>query len=108
MAKTANQIYLKKSETVIIIIQKLSYRRLTDTSNFYKRTAITAYPINTIMAPLYLVNQLQNENGVGGFSTVTYSYKDALIHKAGKGFLGFKGITSTGPKRYYKFKFLNT
>jgi len=76
---------------------RISYKRLNESSDFYTRTAITAYPVNTIQAPLYLVYQLQNENGVGGFSAVTYSYKDALLHKAGKGFLGFKGITSIDP-----------
>jgi RHS repeat-associated protein len=75
----------------------LSYKRLNEATNFYKRNAITAYPINAILAPLYTVYQLKNENGVGGFSTVTYSYNDALFHKAGKGFLGFKGITSIDP-----------
>ena len=76
---------------------RISYKRLNESSDFYTRTAITAYPVNTIQAPLYLVYQLQNENGVGGFSAVTYSYKDALLHKAGKGFLGFKGVTSIDP-----------
>lgn len=76
---------------------KLSYKRLTEAGTFYSRTAITGYPVNTIQVPFYLVNQIQSENGIGGFSAVSYFYKDALLHKQGKGFLGFKSITSVDP-----------
>ena len=74
---------------------KFSYKRLTEPGGFYTRTAITAYPVNTIQVPFYLVNQMQSEDGIGGFAAVSYTYKDALLHKQGKGFLGFKEIETT-------------
>ncbi|MEO1627338.1 MAG: FG-GAP-like repeat-containing protein, partial [Bacteroidota bacterium] len=67
-----------------------SYRRMTESTNFYSRTSLGGYPQNVVQAPIYLTQQMQQDNGIGGFMTKQYEYVDAYIHRAGKGFLGFR------------------
>ncbi|MEO1627587.1 MAG: FG-GAP-like repeat-containing protein, partial [Bacteroidota bacterium] len=67
-----------------------SYRRMTQTSNFYSKDSFSPYPLNRVSIPIYLTQQMQEDNGNGGYYTTQYKYKDALLLRSGKGFLGFK------------------
>jgi len=78
------------------------YKRMTQTSNFFIKGASTSSPINNLQAPMYLVSQFKSENGIGGFSTTDFQYEEAKIHKEGKGFLGFKKVTSIDNVSGYK------
>jgi RHS repeat-associated protein len=49
-------------------------------------------PFNYIRLPMYLLSSISNPDGVGGINITEYFYKDALMHRLGKGFLGFKKI----------------
>ncbi|MEO1626929.1 MAG: RHS repeat-associated core domain-containing protein, partial [Bacteroidota bacterium] len=69
-----------------------TYRRMTQTSNFYSRPTLTDYPRNTVTAPIYLAQQMERDDGIGGYFTTRYKYEDAFVHRAGKGFLGFREV----------------
>jgi RHS repeat-associated protein len=51
-------------------------------------------PFNYIQLPMYLVASISNPDGIGGNSITEYSYQDAVMHRLGKGFLGFKKIVT--------------
>jgi RHS repeat-associated protein len=48
------------------------------------------YPVSTFVAPIYVVDSLKNDNGLNGFNIISNHYEDAILHKQGKGFLGFR------------------
>ncbi|THU34988.1 hypothetical protein FAM09_23670 [Niastella caeni] len=77
---------------------EFQYRNLTDESTFpyvYSRTisldsASNKNPFNYIQLPIYVISALITPNGIGGTSTTMYNYENAILHRAAKGFLGFK------------------
>jgi len=79
-----------------------NYNTLTDKTTYpvvYNRTisldnAANQYPFNYSQPPLYVVSSVASPNGIGGTNTTTYNYEDAVINRAGKGFLGFNKVTS--------------
>ncbi len=79
------------------------YRLLTDKSSypyFYEReTNLDNFPnenpFNFIEVPLYAAAAVSTPDGDGGTNVTTYNYKDAIAHRAGKGFMGFKKIISS-------------
>lgn len=81
-------------------VTNFDYKNLTEDPAFYARTIslddpANAYPFNYIQQPLYAVSTVYVPNGIGGTSTTNYTYQDAILHRAGKGFLGFKNVTAT-------------
>ena len=78
------------------------YKSLTDKSTFpyvYERTvsltdAINQNPYNYVQLPLYVVSAMTVPDGIGGNNTTTFTYENAVVHRAAKGFMGFKKITS--------------
>lgn len=78
------------------------YKSLTDKSALpyvYELTvsltdAINQNPYNYVQLPLYVVSGMTVPDGIGGNNTTTFTYENAVVHRAAKGFLGFKKITS--------------
>lgn len=102
---------LSKVTTGHNVTTSFGYKTLTDktsTPYVHNRTvsldnAPNPYPINYVQQPLYVLSSVTGPDGAGGSNTVTYSYENAMVHRAGKGFIGFektiaqdaaKGITS--------------
>lgn len=88
-------------------ITNFTYTRMSQLGSHYVRSSITAYPFNSLRLPIYLVTSLQKE----GLSPTYYEYKDAIIHRGGRGFLGYKQVTEYNTVKYmyqdYKYN-LNT
>ncbi len=53
---------------------------------------INKYPFNYIELPIYLLATLKYPDGAGGDNISYYNYENAVLHRAAKGFLGFKKI----------------
>jgi RHS repeat-associated protein len=78
------------------------YKLLTDeTTNprFYNRTIsldnpANANPFNYIRVPMYALYKTIIADGVGGNNITEFSYENALVHRAAKGFLGFEFVRS--------------
>jgi RHS repeat-associated protein len=78
------------------------YKNLTDKSvypYFYDRTvslddAANKNPYNYVQLPMHAVSSVSAPNGIGGTNTTTFNYENAVVHRAAKGFLGFKKITA--------------
>lgn len=84
------------------VTTSFEYKSLTDKSSypyFYNRTIslddpANKNPYNYVELPMYAVSAISSPNGIGGINTNTFNYENAVIHRTGKGFLGFKKITS--------------
>lgn len=89
-----------------------NYKKLTDENGFHVRGNLTAYPFNTVQPAIYTVSDHKLQNGIGGFSTIQYTYEGTKLHRAGKGFLGFGKITAnnlaTGMKTVSENEFNTT
>lgn len=75
-------------------ITTLQYKNLTSGITFYMKGGGGAYPLNDIQYPINAVSSVTSPNGIGGFSTTSYKYEGAKLHRAGRGFLGFSKITA--------------
>jgi RHS repeat-associated protein len=77
----------------------IDYTNLTD-PNVYNRTVSFTDPANTnpynyVQLPLYAVSAIYTPNDILGTNVTSYSYEDAVVHRAGRGLLGFRKITAT-------------
>ncbi|WP_315804678.1 MULTISPECIES: FG-GAP-like repeat-containing protein [unclassified Bradyrhizobium] len=70
----------------------ISYTPLTDTTVYAKDTT-SAYPVQDLQIPFYVVSRVDASNGVGGTSSSTYTYTGAKIDLTGRGLLGFRQVT---------------
>jgi RHS repeat-associated protein len=86
--KDHQQFLLKKAADGFNNIQEFSYKPITN-PHVYASTQIAAYPLNILSFPYYVVSSHKQPNGNGGANETTYKYEDAVMHKQGKGFLGF-------------------
>ncbi len=50
-----------------------------------------------LQTPIYVVASHSASNGIGGLNTAVYTYAGAKAHQTGRGFLGFRSVTATGP-----------
>lgn len=76
-------------------INKISYKKLNSKeTQFYSRNEICHFPYQRFNGGLFAVERLQTYNGGRLFGDVQYSYADAIFHKQGLGFRGFKEITA--------------
>jgi RHS repeat-associated protein len=67
---------------------KFTYEKLTTTPNYSKTFQNTADILN-YKGTTSVVTKVVFPDGVGGNTEINYSYKNFLIHKKGKGLLGF-------------------
>ncbi|MDX1252252.1 MAG: hypothetical protein IDH49_08420 [Gammaproteobacteria bacterium] len=73
----------------------ITYKPLTDPSVYTPGGTTTALVLD--VHPRYLVSSHSASNGIGGMNASSYSYTDASVQKTGRGFLGFRSVTATGP-----------
>lgn len=67
---------------------KVAYKPLTDTTVYTKGTG-SAYPVQEVMAPRYVVSEVRADNGLGGENAQTYTYEGLRSHLNDIGNLGF-------------------
>lgn len=73
---------------------KVEYKRLTD-GTVHARGTQTGYPVVSISCPWSVVSRVSTPDGLGGLHTVDYKYTNLLLHKRGRGILGFEKVTAT-------------
>lgn len=72
---------------------EVNYQPLTN-ADLYEKLGDAAYPYSDVTGPAYVVASYQTTNDLGSENLITYSYKGAKAHVAGRGFLGFEEITT--------------
>lgn len=99
---------------------RITYQPLTNKAVYTKSISIydnslevvswaAAYPILGIQAPIYVVSQVDSNNGIGGVNSTTYQYGGLLAEQGtGHGMLGFRWMksqdVSTGIENYTEFR----
>ncbi len=69
----------------------LHYEALPLTGNYTSTELELDKPMRKITPSFYVVTKVENDNGMGGtMLPIEYEYKNAIAHRLGKGFLGFK------------------
>ncbi len=69
----------------------LHYQALPLTDNYTSTELELEKPMRKITPSFYVITKVENDNGMGGtMRPVEYEYKNAIAHRLGKGFLGFK------------------
>ena len=71
----------------------ITYAPLTDPSVYTKGTG-AVFPEQDVQGPLYVVQEVASDDGVGGQARTTYAYEGARAHLQGRGFLGFARMTA--------------
>ncbi|MBC9928986.1 FG-GAP-like repeat-containing protein [Chitinophaga qingshengii] len=59
-----------------------------------------AYPYQVIQPSLNVVSSIGSPDGIGGTVYNRYTYQDAMFHKTGRGFLGFRKVTVDNGSNY--------
>lgn len=67
---------------------KLAYKPLTDATVYTKGTG-SAYPVQEVVAPRYVVSEVRADNGIGGENAQSYKYEALRSHVNDIGNLGF-------------------
>ena len=71
----------------------ITYTQLND-PRVYTKGAGAAFPEQDVQGPMYVVQEVATDDGLGGQARTTYSYEGARAHFQGRGFLGFARMTS--------------
>jgi RHS repeat-associated protein len=78
---------------------------------YYAKGTPRTFPLLSVQLPMFLVSELIQPNGVGNSSITSYSYRDAVLHRNGLGFLGFMNVKSENlyyDKTLQQYKTLST
>ena len=73
---------------------EIAFSRLTDKS-VHERGNTNSYPTVSACCPWPVVKSVSTPDGIGGRHTVGYKYYNLLLHKRGRGILGFEKTAAT-------------
>ncbi len=73
---------------------QFSFKSMSDATS-YTNTQSKVYPVSVPTIPMFLVNSVSSSNGIGGNNIIDYKYENLLVHKGGKGLIGFAKVTKT-------------
>ena len=81
------------------IMTEINYGRITDNNeDFYNQDLALTFPLNVYTIPYTIVTSYTQKSTLNTdvtFSNVSFKYENAILHKQGFGFLGFKKVTRT-------------
>lgn len=89
--KSSTELLLEKVKDGFNNEVSFAYRSLAD-KNFYNRGTNSTYPLFDFEEPVYVAQFVRTPNADGTNSFHTYLYEEAILHRQGKGLLGFKNI----------------
>ncbi len=85
-----------------------TYKPISDTC-IYTKYNDTSHNIWNLIGRSHLVSSMSEPDGIGGTSVTNYQYEGGLVHKYGKGLLGFSKVvsenttTNTKSESYYLY-----
>lgn len=71
----------------------VNYKYLSDASVFERGTD-DEYPLSSVGSSWPVVSEVSVPDGVGGRAVTSYKYSNALMHRRGRGLLGFESVTT--------------
>lgn len=72
---------------------EITYKYMSDNTVYQRENTYIQYPLCYFGSSWPLVWQVKTPNGIGGQNITAYKYKNAILHKRGKGVLGFKQMS---------------
>jgi RHS repeat-associated protein len=66
----------------------------TGSASFYTKGTGATYPITNGQYPSYVVTSMKSPDGIGGTNTANFTYENMLLHRTGRGLLGFQKVTT--------------
>lgn len=73
---------------------EIEYKYMSDAS-VHTRGTTSSYPLSSFSTSWPVVSQVKTPNGIGGKTTKNYHYENALVHRKGRGVMGFEKVTVT-------------
>ena len=73
----------------------VDYANMTNDSVYTHDADAFAYPVQAFCNSWPVVRRVTVPDGIGGTSSTTYHYHNALLHKRGRGLLGFERVETT-------------
>jgi uncharacterized protein YkuJ len=73
----------------------LTYATLGSAGALYSQDTNAVYPTRDFGGATFVVSRIDASNGTGGLYSTTYGYAGAKVDLSGRGFLGFRQVTST-------------
>ena len=70
---------------------EINYEYMSNQGTCIKGTTNT-YPVTSYVTSWPLVSWVKTPDGIGGTNKISYQYKNPLIHRNGRGFLGFEYV----------------
>lgn len=70
------------------------YNLLTEAGGHFTKGSFSSYPMNSPQYGIYVVTSMQSDNGIGGLNAINFKYENLMMHRVGRGLLGFEKITS--------------
>ncbi len=92
--KHSKEFYLEKIKNGHGQIVTFNYSPLSR-GFLYTKGNTSVYPVIDFQQPIQVVIRTNKLDGIGGVANINYMYEEALLHRQGKGFLGFKKIITT-------------
>lgn len=92
--KNGKERLLEKISDGYSYVTEFDYESISEGGSFYTKGSAPSYPLSKIQTPSYTVKKVTIPDGIGGTRQTHYSYEGALVHKQGKGFLGFEKFIS--------------
>lgn len=74
------------------VVTEIEYKPMSDRT-IHTRGSNSNYPLTSFANSWYLVDKVNKTNGIGGKNATTFRYNNALIHRAGRGVVGFETFT---------------
>lgn len=75
------------------VMTEITYKPMSNSGIYTRSSSTYSYPMSTFASSWYLVDKLYTPNGIGGKNITSFKYKNALIHRRGRGFVGFEYFT---------------
>jgi len=85
--------YITSVTTGSGINYQVEYKNLRDPS-VYTKGDTCSYPLMDFQGPLRVVSKFNSQNGKGGYNSVSYKYKEGIVHLRGRGFRGYTEFTT--------------
>ncbi|GBU08843.1 hypothetical protein AwDysgo_21740 [Bacteroidales bacterium] len=89
-----NNLLLTTLQDGMDVVESFTYEPISKLSVYKESAEKVNFPMLKVKFPLYLVFLMEKYAGAYREYT-TYQYQDAMIHRQGKGFMGFKEIKET-------------
>ncbi len=91
-------------------LTRINYSELTAGTTVYTKGTGATFPVIDMQDAMNVVSSVVYDNGIGGTTTVGYSYEGAKIHRQGRGFLCYtkmkesNGATNLSSESIYDYQ----